>query len=132
MSDNDLLPARDTPTIGADFVGVRVAISPTRADKGPLTLVGIFQLPAAEADAIDVHPHRALIVVLASSTGTVAAAPFRERVFFIDDIRRTGRMVGGCFRVELVDPDDALPGEPHWISVSLGLHLSNVVGFGGC
>jgi hypothetical protein len=131
MSDNDLQPTRDTPAITPDFVGVRVALSPARADKGPLALVGVFQLTVDEAAAIDAHPHRGLIVALASADGTIASAPFRERVFFFDDVHRHGRMVGGYFSVELLDPDALLPQQTFWISVSLGLHLSNVVGFGG-
>ena len=39
--------------------------------------------------------------------------------------------VRGYFRIELVDPDDVVPEGPFWLTISLGEHLSNVVGFAG-
>jgi hypothetical protein len=36
-----------------------------------------------------------------------------------------------AFTVELVDPEDPVPEGPNWATVSLGLRLSNVVGFVG-
>jgi hypothetical protein len=130
MSDKDLLPTPDTPAIAPDFVGVRIALSPAHAQRGPIALVGVFQLPKAAADAIDAWPHRALIVVATSSAGAMSIAPFRERVFFPDDLHRVGKMVRGYFSVEVAERDEALPQDHFWFSVSLGLHLSNVVSYG--
>ena len=131
MSNNDLSPTRDTPAIAADFVGVKVALSPASAVRGPLALVGVFQLSAAQADAIDQYPHRALVVALASTAGTMVATPLRQRVFFPDDVQRVASHVRGYFRVDLVDPGEIVPAGPFWVTVSLGEHLSNVVGFAG-
>jgi len=131
MSNNDLSPTRDTPTTAADFVGVKVALSPASAVRGPLALVGVFQLSAAQADAIDQYPHRALVVALASTAGTMVATPLRQRVFFPDDVQRVASLVRGYFRVDLVDPGEIVPAGPFWVTVSLGEHLSNVVGFAG-
>ena len=131
MSNNDLSPTRDTPAIAADFVGVKVALSPASAVRGPVALVGVFQLSAAQADAIDQYPHRALVVALASTAGTMVATPLRQRVFFPDDVKRVASHVRGYFRIELVDPDDVVPEGPFWLTISLGEHLSNVVGFAG-
>ena len=131
MSNNDLSPTRDTPTTAADFVGVKVALSPASAVRGPLALVGVFQLSAAQADAIDQYPHRALVVALASTNGTMVTTPFRQRVFFPDDVQRVASLVRGYFRIELVDPGEIVPAGPFWVTVSLGEHLSNVVGFAG-
>jgi hypothetical protein len=52
MSNDDLSLTRDTPAIAADFVGVKVALSPASAVRGPLALVGVFQLSPAQADAL--------------------------------------------------------------------------------
>ena len=131
MSNNDLSPTRDTPAIAADFVGVRVALSPASAVRGPVALVGVFQLSAAQADAIDQYPHRALVVALASTAGTMVATPLRQRVFFPDDVQRVASHVRGYFRVDLVDPGEIVPAGPFWVTVSLGEHLSNGVGFAG-
>ena len=131
MSDNDLSPPRDTPAIAADFVGVKVALSPASAVHGPLALVGVFQLLAAQADAIDQHPHRALVVALASAAGTMVATPLRQHVFFPHDVRRASSLVRGYFRIDLVDPGEVVPEGQFWVTVSLGEHLSNVVGFTG-
>ena len=131
MSNNDLSPTRDTPTTAADFVGVKVALSPASAVRGPLALVGVFQLSAAQADAIDQYPHRALVVALASTNGTMVTTPFRQRVFFPDDVQRVASLVRGYFRIELVDPGEIVPAGPFWVTVSLGEHLSNVVGIAG-
>ena len=131
MSNNDLSPTRDTPAIAADFVGVKVALSPASAVRGPLMVVGVFQLSPAQADAIDQYPHRALVVALASTAGTMVTTPFRQRVFFPDDVQRVASHVRGYFRIDLVDPGDVVPEGPFWVTVSLGEHLSNVVGFAG-
>jgi hypothetical protein len=130
MSNNDLSLTRDTPAIAADFVGVRVALSPAAAVRGPLALVGVFQLSPAQADAIDQYP-RALVVALASTAGTMVTTPLRQRVFFPDDVQRVASQVRGYFRVDLVDPGEIVPAGPFWVTVSLGEHLSNVVGFAG-
>jgi hypothetical protein len=131
MSNNDLSPTRDTPAIAADFVGVKVALSPASAVRGPMALVGVFQLSPAQADAIDQYPHRALVVALASTAGTMVTTPLRQRVFFPDDVQRVASQVRGYFRVDLVDPGEIVPAGPFWVTVSLGEHLSNVVGFAG-
>jgi hypothetical protein len=131
MSNNDLSLTRDTPAIAADFVGVRVALSPAAAVRGPLALVGVFQLSPAQADAIDQYPHRALVVALASTAGTMVTTPLRQCVFFPDDVQRVASQVRGYFRVDLVDPGEIVPAGPFWVTVSLGEHLSNVVGFAG-
>jgi len=131
MNNNDLSPTRDTPAIAADFVGVKVALSPASAVRGPLMVVGVCQLSPAQADAIDQYPHRALVVALASTAGTMVTTPFRQRVFFPDDVQRVASHVRGYFRIDLVDPGDVVPEGPFWVTVSLGEHLSNVVGFAG-
>jgi hypothetical protein len=130
LESNDLAPTRDTPSIAIDFVGVQVAISPGSTKRGPLTLLGVFQLPEAQADTIDVHPHRGLVVAFAFREGTVVRSPFRARLFFPDDVQRKGGIARGYFRVQLVEPGKPVPEGPCWITVSLGVHLSNVVGFG--
>jgi hypothetical protein len=127
---SDLAPTRDTPAVAKDFVGVQVALSPASATVGPLALVGVFQLPAEEIERIDVNPHRALVVALGSRDGTIVMAPFRNRVFFPDDVQAAGGLRRGYFTIELVDPKEPVPEGPYWASVSLGTQLSNVVGFG--
>ena len=131
MSDNDLAPTRETPPVAPDFVGVKVALSPEATKRGPLAVVGVFQLPAEEADAIDEHPHRALVVALASREGTIVGGPLRERLFFPDDVHRAGSLVRGYFTIGLVDPGEVVPEGPYWVTVSMGVHLSNVVAFHG-
>ena len=131
MSDNDLAPTRETPPVAPDFVGVKVALSPEATKRGPLAVVGVFQLPAEEADAIDEHPHRALVVALASTEGTIVGSPLRERLFFPDDVHRAGSLVRGYFTIGLVDPGEVVPEGPYWVTVSMGVHLSNVVAFHG-
>jgi hypothetical protein len=131
MSTDDLSPTRDTPTIAADFVGVKVALSPASAVRGPVALVGVFQFSAAQADAIDQCPHRALVVALASTNGTMVTTPFRQRIFFPDDVQRVASLVRGYFRIDLVNPGDVVPEGPFWLSASMGEHLSNVVAFCG-
>ena len=131
MSNDDLSLTRDTPAIAADFVGVKVALSPASAVRGPLALVGVFQLSPAQADAIDQYPHRALVVTLASTAGTMVTTPLRQRVFFPDDVQRVASHVRGYFRVDLVDPGEIVPAGPFWLTVSLGEHLSNIVAFAG-
>jgi hypothetical protein len=108
-----------------------VALSPAAAVRGPLALVGVFQLSPAQADAIDQYPHRALVVALASTNGTMVTTPFRQRVFFPDDVQCVASLVRGYFRIDLVDPGEIVPAGPFWLTVSLGEHLSNVVGFAG-
>jgi hypothetical protein len=131
MTTNDLAPTRDTPAVTPDFVGVRVAMSPESARQGPLSLVGVFQLLEEQVDAIDAYPHRALVIAIASRSGTIVASPFRPRVFFPDDVQHIGPLVRGYFTIELVDPGEVVPEGPNWASVSLGEHLSNVVSFAG-
>jgi len=71
------------------------------------------------------------VVALASTAGTMVTTPFRQRVFFPDDVQRVASHVRGYFRIDLVDPGDVVPEGPFWVTVSLGEHLSNVVGFAG-
>ena len=131
MTNDDLLQTSETPAIAPGFVGVRVTLSPATAQRGPLDLVGVFQLPTEQAEAIDENPHRALVVVLASAEGTALATPFRRRIFFPEDVRPNGPLLLGFFRVRLVDARHALPEGQHWVTASLGEHISNVVTFTG-
>jgi hypothetical protein len=52
-------------------------------------------------------------------------------VFFPHDVRRASSLVRGYFRIDLVDPGEVVPEGQFWVTVSLGEHLSNVVGFTG-
>jgi hypothetical protein len=131
MNDNDLAPTPETPVVEVNFMGVRVALSGEAASRGPVTLFGVFQIPQDQATAIDEHPHRGLVIAISSTHGTIAGGPFRGRVFFHDDVQHSGASIRGYFRVGLVDPGEVVPEGPHWATVSLGRHLSNVVAFGG-
>jgi hypothetical protein len=127
----DLAAGPDTPRTSPDFQGVMVAAVAPREPRGPVDLVGVFQLPASEAEAIDAYPHRGLVVVLTSAEGAVVATPFRLRIFFEDDVQLKGSVVKGFFRVPLVPADKSIPPGTHWVSVSLGLRLSNTAAFAG-
>jgi len=110
---------------------VKVALSPASRVRGPLMVVGVFQLSPAQADAIDQYPHRALVVALASTAGTMVTTPFRQRVFFPDDVPARGIPRPRLFPHRPGGPRRCRAEGPFWVTVSLGEHLSNVVGFAG-
>jgi hypothetical protein len=121
----DLSPGADSPHVPPDFVGVAVVVSAPRAPQGPVDLIGVFQLPEAEADAIDGQPHRALAMVMTSADGSLVGTPYRDRVFFDEDVERAGGQVRGYFRMRLIGGEEAIAAGAHWVSVSLGARLSN-------
>jgi hypothetical protein len=127
MPTDDTKPGPGTPKAPAGLDGVIIAVAAPMTPRGPVDLSGVFQLKGDEVVAFDGQPHRGLTMVVTSAEGAILGTPFRERVFFEDDLERARDAVRGYFRLRIVPPDQPIPAGPLWISVSLGEHLSNVV-----
>lgn len=116
------------PPVEPSFEGVRISAPSTVRLPGPIIVTGTFQLPEREAERIDPHLHRALVLV--AMNGAVPYAvhnPFEGVLLFDDDEERGAWGRRGHFTVAL-PRDGAIPyeGEYH-VFVSLGEFLSNTV-----
>lgn len=115
----------ESPQLPADFVGVHI-LGPTTASAGaPVVIRGFFRVEDPPVPPL--HPRLALVVAMPGDH--VSALPFQGFAALDGDASAGPAGTSGFFNfdaaAQLADRDTG--GTTWYVSVSLGLHVSNVL-----